>query len=138
MKIDIRPVEKSKGFVFGKKLHGVELSVAFSDEETAIISERKLGSVVLMDRDAPADVDAEKHANRGLAKMVMTAAVSGGDANHFGLTFNKLLRGPDVYFFSTPIEAKGYMAELKEEILPLTKAYLEGNKEAATADSFEL
>ena len=124
--------------VFKKTLHGVELSVQFSNEEHAIITERKLNRVVLMERGAPADVDAEKHANRGLMRKIATAAVSGIDANHFDLTFGKLLMGPDTYFFETPIEAKGYIEELKEEVLPLTKAYLEGNKEAADADSFEL
>jgi len=138
MKVDIKPVEKSQGLIGRKKLHGISLSVGFSDEEKAIIRERKLDRVVLMERDVPADVNEEKHAKRGLAKLVVTAAVSGRDANHFGLTFGKLLRGPDVYFFDTPIEVKDYIEQLKTEILPLTKAYLEGNKEAATADSFEL
>ncbi len=138
MKVDIKPVEKSQGLVFKKKLHGIALSVIFSEEEKAINAERKLDRVILMEREAPADVDAEKHESRGLAKKLMTAAVSGFDANHFHLTFGKLLRGTDTYFFHTPIEAKGYIDELKTDILPLAKSYLEGNKEAASSDSFEL
>ena len=58
MKIDIKPVEKSKGLVFKKTLHGVELSVQFSNEELAIIDERKLELTILMERGIPADVDA--------------------------------------------------------------------------------
>ena len=138
MRVDIKPVEKSQGLVFKKKLHGVQLSVMFSEEEKAIIQERKLGHTILLERATPADVDAGKHANRGLAKKMLTAAVSGMDANHFHLTFSKLMHGPDTYFFETPIEVKEYIHELKEDILPLAKAYLEGNKEAADADSFEL
>ena len=138
MKIDIKPVEKSTGMIFKKVLHGVELSVLFSEEEKAIIAARALERTVLRERGAPADIDADKHANRGLARKLVTAAVAGRDANNFHLTFGKLLRGGDVYFFETPIEAKDYINELKSEVLPLAKAYLEGNKEAASSDSFEL
>lgn len=138
MKINISHKEKKQGLVFKKTLHGVALDVAFSDEERAIIDERELSRVILMERDVPADVDEEKHANRGLARKLATAAVSGVDANHFHLTFNKLLRGTDEYFFDTPIEAKGYADELKTDILPLAKAYLEGNKTTGEGDSFEL
>ena len=138
MKINIHPTEKSKGLVFRKTLHGVQLSVQFSEEERAIIKERNLEKVILMERGIPADVDEDKVQNRGLMKQMAIAATSGTDALGFHLTFRKLLRGPDTYFFHTPIEAKGYIDTLKEDILPLTKAYLEGNKEGATSDSFEL
>lgn len=138
MKVDIKPVEKSKGMVFKKTLHGVELSVQFSSEELAIIEERKLARTILLERGAPADVNAEKHENRGVARVLATAVVSGRDANHFHLTFGKLMNGSDTYFFDTPVEAKMYIDELKTEILPLAKNYLEGNKETANSDSFEL
>lgn len=138
MKIDIKPVEKSKGMMFKKTLHGVELTVQFSEEEKAIITERKLAPMILLERGAPADVDAEKHANRGLVKLVATAALKGRDANDFHLTFATMLRGPDTYFFDTPIEAKAYIQELKEDTLPLAKQFLEGNKDTASSDSFEL
>lgn len=138
MKIDIKPVEKSKGLVFKKTLHGVELSVQFSNEELAIIDERKLSHMILLERGAPADVDAEKHANRGLIKLAATAALKGRDANDFHLTFATLLRGPDTYFFDTPVESKMYIDELKSDVLPLAKNFLEGNKDTADSDSFEL
>jgi len=111
MKVNVNPVEKKQGLVFKKTLHGVELCV---------------------------DVDEEKVAKRGLVKSLATAAIAGTDALTYNLTFSKLLKGSDTYFFETPIEAKGYIDELKTDILPLTKAYLEENKEAATSDSFEL
>ena len=138
MKVNIRHVQKKQGLLFATQLHGVELAVEFSNEEKAIIKERKLEQVILLDREVPPDVDEEKHANRGLMKQLATAAIKGSDANHFGLTFNKLLNGPDTYFFLTPIEAKGYEDILKQETLPDAKAYLDGNKETGTSDSFEL
>ncbi len=138
MKIDIKPVEKTQGLLRRTTLHGVELTVLFSEEEKAIIQERKLGLANLMDRPIPPDVNAEKIEKRGLAKKLVIAAAMGSDALGYHLTFNKLLKGPDTYFFRTPIEAKDYIAELKEEVLPLAKGYLEGNKDAATSDSFEL
>jgi len=139
MKVDIKHVEKSQGLVFRKTLYGVALTVTFSEEEQTIIRERKLERYPIMDRDPPADVDAEKHAKRGLATKIMTAAVKGIDANHFALTPGKLLRGTDTYFMHTPIEAKAYEAELKEEVLPRLKTFIVENAEIEQkSDSFEL
>ncbi|MEO1700931.1 MAG: hypothetical protein AAFR71_02680 [Pseudomonadota bacterium] len=138
MKVDIKPVEKKQGMIRKTTLHGVELTVIFSEEEKAIIKERDLASVTLLERDVPADVDPEKVANRGLVKKLAIAATSGIDALNYDLTFATLLKGPDTYFFFTPLDAKAYIAELKEDILPKAKEYLEYNAEAASADSFEL
>jgi hypothetical protein len=139
MKVNIRHTEKSKGLVFKKKLYGVELEVQFSEEEKAIITERKLERIVLLERGVPADVDPEKHAKRGLMMKVATVAVSGRDANHFDLTFNKLMGGRiDTYWFETPVEAKNYEMMLKEETLPEAKAYIVNNEVTGSGDSFEL
>ena len=139
MKVDINHVEKKQGLVFGKTLHGVALTVTFNEEEEQIIRQRKLEREMILDRGAPADVNAEKHANRGLAKKLMTAAVKGIDANHFALTIGKLLNGTDTYFFETPLEAKDYVAHLREETLPLLKALIVENAEIEQkSDSFEL
>jgi len=138
MKIDIQHVEKSQGLIFSKTLHGVSLSVAFSEEEKQIIQQRGLERQRLLERDAPADVNAEKHANRSLVRKIATAAISGIDANNFDLTIGKLLRGPDVYFFRTPIEAKAYESELRE-CLPMIKAFIMENADIAEkSSSFEL
>ncbi|PLX32676.1 MAG: hypothetical protein C0605_17630 [Hyphomicrobiales bacterium] len=137
MKVSITHEEKSQGLVFKKTLHGVKLSVQFNDEETAIIEERNLKEDIIIERGAPADVDAEKHANRGLVKMVATAAIKGRDANHFHLTINRLMNGPDLYFFETPLEAKEYEMLLKEK-LPEVKEYIMGNQEMGEDSSFEL
>ncbi len=138
MKITIGHEEKTKGLIFSKTLHGVSLSVTFSEEEKAIIDKRNLTRVILLERDAPADVDADKHANRGLAKKLATAAVGGLDANHFDLTFGKLLNGTDLFWFHTPIEAKQYEDHLKTDTLPRTKEYIVGNAATGTGDTFEL
>lgn len=138
MKVDIKPVEKTLGMIRKTTLHGVELTVIFSEEEKAVIEERGLFRVTLMERDVPADVDPEKVANRGLVKKIAIAAVSGTDALTYDLTFMTLLNGTDTYYFFTPLDAKAYIAELKEDILPKTKQYLELNAEAASEDSFEL
>lgn len=138
MKITIKHEEKSQGLVFKKKLHGVALTVIFSEEEKAIIRERELTRVILLERGAPADVDAEKHANRGLARKLATAAIAGIDANNFDITFGKLLADTDRYWFDTPIEAKDYEAMLKSDTLPTAKSYIEGNAETGTGDTFEL
>ena len=137
MKVSIKHEEQKKGMLFKKTLYSVVCDVQFSEEEKQIISSRKLEHDIILERDPPADVDAEKHASRGLGKKLMTAAVSGRDANHFHLTINKLLRGPDSYALQTPIEAKAYEDELVDRLRDL-KGYLEGNAEVAGETAFEL
>ena len=137
MKVSIHHSEKTQGLVFKKTLHGVELFIQFSEEEKAIITERKLEGDIVVERGAPADIDAEKHANRGLTKRIATAMISGADANHFDLTIGKLLKGTDIFFFTTPAEAKEYEAILHEE-LPKLKAYIVENEGTGKGSSFEL
>ena len=69
-------------------------------------------STFILERDTPADVDEEKHESRGLAGKIMAGVMKGRDANHFHLTLNKLLKGTDTYWMTTPIEAKGYEGKL--------------------------
>ena len=137
MKVRIQHVEKSEGLVFKKKYHGIALKVDFSPSELAIIRERKLERTIITERGYPADVDAEKHANRGLGKMVLTAVVSGADANHFDLTIGKLVKGEDVYYLDTPFAAKEYETILRED-LPKLKHYITENETAGESDTFEL
>lgn len=138
MKVKIEHVEKKQGMVFKKTHYGVALTVEFNDEEKAIIEERKLRDVAVLERGTPSDIDADKHAERGLGKKILTAAIKGRDANHFDLTISRLLRGTDTYHFLTPIEAKNYEGHLKNEALPDLKGYLEGNAESGGSDTFEL
>lgn len=138
MKIDIQHVEKSQGLIFRKTLHGVALTVQFNEEERQIIKQRRLQDDVILERDIPADVDPAKIEKRGMAAKLATVALKGRDALHYHLTINRLLSGTDTYFLSTPAEAKGYEADLREK-LPLLKAYILDNAEIEQkSDSFEL
>lgn len=138
MKVDIQHVEKSQGLVFRKKLHGVALTVSFSQEELQIINERKLAKDRIIERGVPADVDAHKHANKGLGAKLVTAVVKGTDALTFDLTIAKLMKGTDTFFFETPLEAKGYEQEVREA-MPRLKAYIVENAGIEQkSDSFDL
>jgi hypothetical protein len=138
MKVDIQHVEKSQGLIFRKTLHGVALTVRFSEEERQIIQQRRLQNQMILERDIPADVNPEKVANRGLVKSLATAAINGRDSLHYHLTIGKLINGTDTYFFDTPLEAKEYEAELRER-LPKFKEYLTENAGIdQKSDSFEL
>lgn len=141
MKVTINHVQKSAGLIRKTTFHGVSVQIEFNSEELAVINERRLGHDIVMERGYPADMSdmaAQKHANRGLGRKLLTAAVSGSDANDFHLSVNKLMKGEDVYFLGTPAEAKAYEGELKNGLVEL-KGWIEGNaeveKETAT---FEL
>jgi hypothetical protein len=135
MKIDIKNVEKKQGIVFKKVLHGVQTTVTFSEEEKAIIEERKLKALVLLDRGVPSDVDDVKHANRGIAMRLATAAIKGADANNFNLTINKLLKGPDTYYLFNAHETGPYIEEIKEGMRQLKHLLTHDDAED---ESFEL
>ncbi|MGR3837891.1 MAG: hypothetical protein ACU0A2_06015 [Cognatishimia sp.] len=138
MQITIKHTEKKTGMVFKKTHYGVETAVTFNEEEKAIIESRKLQFDCILERGAPSDVDPDKHEERGLGKKLLTAAVKGRDANNFNLTINKLMKGPDVFWFTTPAEAKNYEAVLKSDSLPGLKGWLTDNAETGGSDSFEL
>ena len=112
-------------------------TVTFTEEEKAIIKARNLTSMIIVERDVPADQDEEKHANRGIATRVVTGLIKGADANNFHLSVTKLLKGPDTYFFNDLAQTKGYSEELKERLADL-KGYIEANEEAGKDESFEL
>ena len=141
MKVTINHVQKTAGLIRKTTFHGVAVKVEFNAEELAVIQERKLGGDIVLERGYPADMSdmaAEKHANRGLGRKLLTAAVSGADANNFHLTVNKLMRGEDVYHFGTPVEAKEYEDQLKAGLVTL-KDWIVGNASVETKTaSFEL
>ncbi len=135
MKVSIDFVEKKLGMIRKTTLHGVTLSVTFSNAELAIIEERKLKNDLILEREIPADVDPAKLESRGIAKRLATAAVGGN--NHFHLTFAKLIKGPDTYYMETPAQAKSYVEDLKGA-LTNAKGWIEGNAEVGASTSFEL
>lgn len=141
MKVTINHVQKTAGLIRKHTFHGVSVRIEFNAEELAVIKERKLGGDIVLERGYPADMSemaAQKHANRGLGRKLLTAAVSGADANNFDLTVNKLMRGEDVYFLGTPMEAKEYEEQLKNGLVTL-KNWIVGNAEVEKeTSSFEL
>lgn len=141
MKVTINHVQKTTGLIRKTEHHGVSVQVAFNAEELAIIRQRQLEKDVVLERGYPSDMSdgaIDKHESKGLGRKLLTAAVSGTDALHFHLTVNKLMRGKDVYFLSTPVEAKEYEAALKDGLVKL-KGWIEGNAEVEQeTTSFEL
>lgn len=141
MKVTINHVQKTTGMIRKTTHHGVAVRVEFSAEELAVIHERRLEKDIVMERGYPSDMSAgaiEKHENKGMGRKLLTAAVSGTDALHFHLTVHKLMKGEDVYFLKTPVEAKAYEAELKDKLVQL-KGWIVGNAELETeTESFEL
>lgn len=141
MKVTINHVQKKTGLIRKTTHHGVAVRVDFNAEELAVIRERRLQKTVVMERDYPSDMSdsaIEKFEKRGIGRAILTAAVNGTDALHFHLTIGKLMKGEDVYFLSTPLNAKGYEDELKERLVTL-KDYIMGNAEVETETaSFEL
>jgi len=141
VKVSIQHVEKASGLLNRVTLHGVEVHVTFSEEERSIIEHRNLKYDVVMERGHSADLSAKKiHAreNRRLARRLITAAVSGADANTPHLTINKLMKGPDLFFLATPLDAKTYEEELRGRLVQL-KDYITGNAEITDrSSSFEL
>ena len=142
MKVSLSHNEKQTGMIRKTTHHGVTVHVQFDASETAIIQERKLEKTIVVERDPGSDVDVEKLANRGVGMSIATglvkAATQGMDSLNFDLTIATLLRGPDTYFLSTPLEAKEYEGRLREQ-LPVLKDYILGNEAVEQqSDSFEL
>ena len=137
MKVTIEHVEKSAGMLRRTTYHGVEVKVEFNAEENAIIEKRALWNDIVLEREADVLTDADKHAKKGLARKLAQAAISGKDSLNFHLTVRKLAHG-DTYWLTTPVEAKGYEAEVKDMLVQL-KDYIMGNERIEQkSDSFEL
>jgi hypothetical protein len=138
VRVSIEHTQETKGLLRKTTFYIVCLTVEFSEEEKSIIQQRKLERDIILERGAPANVDEEKHANRGLLSKAITAATKGLDANHFHLTIGKLLAGTDRYALATPLEAKEYEAEIKDKLTAL-KGYIMGNARIEEkSSSFEL
>ena len=138
MKVDIKHVEKSQGLIFKTKFYGVAVTVVFNEEEKQIIKSSGIGRQIILERGIPVDVDAEKHANRGLASKLLTAAIKGADANNFHLTIGKLLNGTDTYFLPTIVDAKSYEVELREGLVELKEYITHSAAIEEKSASFEL
>lgn len=123
MRVNIEHSTKTTGLLRKTTHYVVTLTVEFTDEEKHIIRERRLGKDVIMERDIPSDKDPAK-----FAKV----------ADAFHIRIQDLLRGPDSYALSTPLEAKAYEAELTEKVT-LLKSYIDGNRSVEQqSTTFEL
>ena len=137
MKVKIEHTEQSKGMLRKTTYYGVKVQVEFSAEERAIIEKRNLWNDRVLDRDADALTDEDKHEQKGLARKLAQAAISGKDSLNFHLTVRKLGNG-DTYWLTSPVLAKDYEAQVKDGLVEL-KDYIMGNEKIEQkSDSFEL
>lgn len=122
MRVSITHKELTTGLILKKTYHAVTLQLTFSNEELAIIKQRRLESDIILERDIPADVK--------------PSSVSNPDIFH--LTIGKLVRkGEDTYVTSSPLDAKVYEEKLVER-LRMLKDYIVGNAETGQNKTFEL
>ena len=138
MKVNIENVEKRTG-LFRKRLYGVKTTVAFTEEEIAIIKERNLFRSVVMEREWGADINPySKYKRTWTALIVRTAKalVYGTHANTPDLCVDGLMRGADTYYMSNTSEAKGYIDLLRDKLKEL-KAVIEDSAETASNEAFE-
>lgn len=137
MKVSLNHVEKTHGVIRKKTYHGVQVKVEFSAEEAAIIEKRGLWRDVVLERDADALTDPEKHEKKGLARKIVQASIAGADSLSFHLTVRKLRDG-DTYYFGTPAEAKMYEDDLKQNLVNLKNWILGNEKIEQKSDTFEI
>lgn len=122
MRVSIDHKEVSTGLIMKKTYHEVKLTLVFSNEELAIIKQRRLENDVILERDIPADVKPSSVANPDI----------------FHLTIGKLVRkGEDTYVTASPLDAKVYEERLVER-LKVLKDYIVGNAEVGQSKTFEL
>jgi|ERR1043166_1252004 hypothetical protein len=127
MRVSIDHKETTKGLIFQKPQHEVHVTVRFSDEERAVIDQRRLRDRIVLKRRAPEHV--LKRFNDEQLEIL-------GDAIH--LKISDLIKGTDVYKCETPLDAKAYEQEVTEALKDLKK-FIELNAEAPAASrTFEL
>lgn len=118
MKVSIEHGEFTTGIIMKKRWPKVTVKVEFSEEEKQIIKDRKLDTIVVMERDWPAHME--------------------GTAGDFNLTIGSLLRNslPD-YTCHNLSRAKEYEAQLIERLKRL-KEFLGENGGQMENKTFEL
>jgi hypothetical protein len=118
MRVSIDHGEFVKGLVIKKRWPSVTVKVEFSEEEKAIIKQRKLEKIVVMERDWPAHM--------------------GTMSGDFNLTIGGLLKNQLTEYTCDNISrAKQYEAELIERLKRL-KEFLGENGDKAESKTFEL
>ena len=119
MRVTIDHHDVRKGFLFKRTFYAVDLTVAFSHEEKAIIGIRRLATTKLLDR-RPA-----------------TAAVDDRD-EQFELRLRDLLDGrTDRFLCATPSRAKIYEEDLLQ-VMAQVKLWIRDNAESGERRVVEL
>jgi len=129
MRVSFDHKEISRG-LFKKKIHiEVLTTVKFSDEELAVINNRKLKDFTVWDRK-PDFVDSDSIPQTELDKIV--------EAGRYTLTIGKLMKGkPDSYTCASPVHAKNYEQEFTAALKTL-KDFIAGNAEKPESKMIEL
>lgn len=128
MKVSIDHKEVSHGLVFKTQFTAVVVSVTFSDEEKAIIQQRKLSKYIVLERGP----DAYLRSKFEVKDPKHLASLGGLD-----LSIANLLKGPDTYECQTPMHAKEYEGKVTEALKTL-KGFIMGNAQKEESKSFEL
>ena len=118
MKIDIKNSTYTKGLVFKDTFYKLELNVELTEEEKAIIKQRKLEDTIIWKLPPPASFPQD-------------------DYDGFNLLIANLKGGYFWYDFKSPAEAKVFQEELIEK-LKIAKQYLQNNTTTAQDTSLEI
>lgn len=118
MRVSITHGEKKTGLIMKKTFYTVLVQVEFSQEELAVIKQRKLEKTIVMERPWPAHM--------------------GEMSGNYNLSIGSLVSNLTTETnFTTPVEAKQYEAELTNKLRAL-KEFLTDNTSTGTSTSFEL
>ena len=123
MRVELEHVEKTVGFLSRQRLHGVRLTVQFSEEELHIIENRKLQSTIVAERPPSADLrlrESDYTLNRN-GDVVLC------NPEEFFLHIYDLMAGGETYWVETPADAKLY-EEILTEQLPRLKEFIAENE----------
>ena len=113
MRVKIEHKEVEKGMFKKRTYHRVYVTVAFSEEELAIIDNSNLKDLIIIERKLPPNLKPSDDPE--------------DDRRHCALSLRQLLgNGPSGYLCATPLDAKHYETELTEALHQL-KAVIEEN-----------
>ena len=127
MRVSIEHSDKAVGLLRMVNQIQVTTTVQFSEEELAVIRDRRLKDYIVAERVPD---------SRTASKFDAEYAASIADGWH--LRVKDLMKGkPDSFLFDTPVDAKIYEERLKEALKAL-KSFIEGNAATAEATTFEL
>lgn len=129
MKVTIDRKEMSTGLLFKKTFFEIRTTVQFTAEEQAVIRERNLGDEVILDRPPPA---------HHVANLSDERLQTGVDLGHYKLHIKDLLKGPDSYTTTTPVQAQVYEQELMGALKDMKQAIELSAGPAERSTSFEL